>query len=392
MKRYGFGPEFVPDFKAIKGDTSDNIPGVPGIGDKGAGELIQTFGTIEQMLARWDEIPPKYLKKMEPVKEQMLKSKWLATIECNVPLTYDLGPFVLTQEQLAAAQAMFESLEFRSLQRRARRRWEPISTGLPRVQGEVVAVVEEGGTEKLDIELSERPTTHRWVGSSTTGGTRSSSPPLPRRTSSISRSGRPSSRVGRKAVRASESDALRLIAALPDLAVLHDSKPIYKKIGTTGGPPMEKYASGARMAGDTGGPPVLPPRFDSLLAGYVLLQSGRSQLRVAGSDSKLHRASSPVPSRMRWRARCWCSETQCADRLEHEQQTRVPAKVEAPLIPVLAEMENLGITVDRDQLRGVSKQPRGHDRPDRGKSTRSPAAGIHHRLTQAARRGALRER
>src|SRR5437016_10346094 len=100
VERYGFGPEFVPDYKALKGDTSDNIPGVPGIGDKGAADLIQKFGTIENMLARFEEIDPKYAKKIEPVKDQMVTSKWLATIKCDVPLDYDFKPFILTEEQM----------------------------------------------------------------------------------------------------------------------------------------------------------------------------------------------------------------------------------------------------------------------------------------------------
>src|SRR5580658_6921632 len=62
VARYGFGPKFVPDFKALKGDTSDNIPGVPGIGDKGAAELIAAFGTIESMIERMAEIPEKFRK------------------------------------------------------------------------------------------------------------------------------------------------------------------------------------------------------------------------------------------------------------------------------------------------------------------------------------------
>ena len=84
--RYGFGPEYIPDFKALKGDTSDNIPGVAGIGDKGAAELIQQFGTIEQMIERFAEIPPKYQKKMEGQADTMRLCKRLATIVRDVPL------------------------------------------------------------------------------------------------------------------------------------------------------------------------------------------------------------------------------------------------------------------------------------------------------------------
>ena len=117
-ERYGFGPVHVPDYKAIAGDSSDNIPGVPGIGEKGATALIQQFGSIERILERFDDVEPKYQKKIEPAKEQMVQSKWLATIDRKVPLSYDFKPFALTDDQIATATKMLEALEFKSLVRR----------------------------------------------------------------------------------------------------------------------------------------------------------------------------------------------------------------------------------------------------------------------------------
>lgn len=337
MERYGFGPEFVPDYKAIKGDTSDNIPGVPGIGDKGAAELIQQFGTIEQMLARWDDIPPKFQKKMEPVREQMLKSKWLATIRCDVPLAYDFKPFVLSKQQLEAAQAMFESLEFRSLQRRA-----PKTLGAY-LDGNAPAIGEGGdednaevGTEKLEIsvaKVSDYSALARFV-EDRRYSVFFSAPQAadlfeqPSRLAYVA--------VGKNAVEASEEDALRLIAALPDLAVLHDSKPNYKKI----------LAGGVDW--------VEPPRFDSLLAGYVL-QSGRANYALR--DLVQGYTDLQVPTEPHEMAGAMLIlEDGMMNRLEKEQQTGVLRSMELPLIPILAHMENLGIKVDRDQLREFSKQ------------------------------------
>ena len=80
-KRYGFGPEFVPDYKALVGDTSDNIPGVPGIGDKTAKALISTYGDIENIIANLDEVtPPRAKKALEANVEGARFSKRLATI------------------------------------------------------------------------------------------------------------------------------------------------------------------------------------------------------------------------------------------------------------------------------------------------------------------------
>ena len=118
INRYGFEPLLVPDYKSIVGDTSDNIPGVPGIGEKGATQLIQQFGTIENMLAHWDEVDAKFQKKIEPVKEQMLQSKWLATINREAPVDLTFEDFKLDENEFQAAKAFLELYELRSHVRR----------------------------------------------------------------------------------------------------------------------------------------------------------------------------------------------------------------------------------------------------------------------------------
>ena len=81
VDRYGFGPEFVPDYKALVGDTSDNIPGVPGIGDKTASALIAKFGDLEQIIKNQDDVTPTRARNaLADNHEQARKSKHLATI------------------------------------------------------------------------------------------------------------------------------------------------------------------------------------------------------------------------------------------------------------------------------------------------------------------------
>jgi DNA polymerase-1 len=334
IQRYGFGPEFITDFKAIKGDTSDNIPGVPGIGDKGAAELIQSFGTIEQMLEKWDEIPPKYQKKMEPVREQMLKSKWLATIKCDVPLTYNFEPFVLNQQQLEAALAMFESLEFKSLHRRAPKTLGAYLSG-NLSSGIEIAEVE---SEKLEIKLSQvtnYDALAKFVDDRRFSVFFSSAPAQDLFEQPVAKA---FVAVGRHAVEAREEDAFRLISELPDLAVLHDSKPTYKRM--------------LSLAAFNGS--YEPPRFDSLLAGYVL-QSGRATYALRDLIQGYTDLQVPTEAHEMAGAMLVLEDAMC-DRLEKEQQTRVLREMELPLIPILADMENLGIMVDRDQLREFSKQ------------------------------------
>ena len=85
IDRYGIAPELIPDFYGLKGDTSDNIPGVPGIGDKTASELIQSFGSLEEVLEHIDEISgPKRKENLLGHAEDARISKQLATIQRDV--------------------------------------------------------------------------------------------------------------------------------------------------------------------------------------------------------------------------------------------------------------------------------------------------------------------
>src|SRR6201989_307611 len=87
----GVPPERVIDVMALRGDSIDNIPGAPGIGDKGSVELIQTFGTVEAALDRADEVKKKtYRESLQNNRENILLSKELVTIHTNVPIEYSI--------------------------------------------------------------------------------------------------------------------------------------------------------------------------------------------------------------------------------------------------------------------------------------------------------------
>ncbi|MCA9834565.1 MAG: DNA polymerase I [Thermomicrobiales bacterium] len=116
IERYGFGPEYVPDYKALVGDTSDNIPGVPGIGDKTAKKLIMEFGPIAEIFAHKDEVTPTRARNaLEGTLEQALESKHLATIVRNVDISLDLSEAELGDYDHDAAVDLFRVLEFRGL-------------------------------------------------------------------------------------------------------------------------------------------------------------------------------------------------------------------------------------------------------------------------------------
>ncbi|MCS7066384.1 MAG: hypothetical protein NZL85_08955, partial [Fimbriimonadales bacterium] len=120
QQRYGIRPEQVPDLKALQGDPSDNIPGVPGVGEKTAVKLLQQFGTVENLLEHLEEVAdPKLRERLAEKREQILQSKMLATIVREVPLElHDIPPFRLTPERVQAVQRVLEDLEFRSILKR----------------------------------------------------------------------------------------------------------------------------------------------------------------------------------------------------------------------------------------------------------------------------------
>ena len=111
----GVGPEQVADLLALKGDAIDNIPGAPGIGDKGAVDLIQQFGSVEAALDRASEVTRKmYRESLQQNRERVLLSKRLATIERNVPIECELDSLVAAEPDIAALRAAFKELEFHS--------------------------------------------------------------------------------------------------------------------------------------------------------------------------------------------------------------------------------------------------------------------------------------
>ena len=112
----GVPPGKVVDLMALLGDTIDNIPGAKGIGEKGATELIQKFGTVENALAHADEVANKrYREALQQQKEQVLMSKQLAAIETEVPLELDLAKLKMCDPDPAALSELYRELGFNSL-------------------------------------------------------------------------------------------------------------------------------------------------------------------------------------------------------------------------------------------------------------------------------------
>ena len=115
-ERYGFEPPLVVDFKALQGDVSDNIPGVPGIGEKTAKSLVAEYGTVESILAAVPSMKPgRVSRALEEYADQARVSKRMATIVRDLDVPLDLEGARIGEYDRERARELFEELEFRSL-------------------------------------------------------------------------------------------------------------------------------------------------------------------------------------------------------------------------------------------------------------------------------------
>jgi DNA polymerase-1 len=114
-ERFGLPPSKYLEFVALKGDTSDNIPGVPGVGDKTASKLVQEFGSVEELLARTDELKGKLKENIEAAGERLALNKDLARIVTDLPLDVEPQDAVMGEWDVEEVRRLFTSLEFRSL-------------------------------------------------------------------------------------------------------------------------------------------------------------------------------------------------------------------------------------------------------------------------------------
>ena len=118
-QKFELDPSQIVDYKGLRGDPSDNIPGVYGVGDKTAKKLLNQYGSVENIYKNLQDITPKSLQtKLTENYEQALLSKQLATIETNVPLTINIEECEYNQYDKEKAKEIFEAYNFKSLIKR----------------------------------------------------------------------------------------------------------------------------------------------------------------------------------------------------------------------------------------------------------------------------------
>jgi DNA polymerase-1 len=152
--RYGIKPEQIPDFIGLKGDTSDNIPGVPGIGDKTAGQLIAQYGSLEGVLEHVDELSPARRKNITEHAADARTSKELATMRRDLEIDCEPAALVLSPPDRSQLREMFRRFEFRGLLGRVDTLDEAVPAAARTVAGTAVAWEEAGALPKLSGPVS----------------------------------------------------------------------------------------------------------------------------------------------------------------------------------------------------------------------------------------------
>jgi DNA polymerase I len=338
IDRYGIAPELIPDFYGLKGDTSDNIPGVPGIGDKTASDLLQRFGSLDDVLASIDEISgAKRKQNLTEHAENARISKQLATAVRDVPIEVDLDSAVSAPPDRSRLRETFREFELREPLRRIEEALaEQDEAEVPRSQTEVtidVRAVEVPASEleRLDGELAalaaERP-------------------------------GAPEDEIEGEAV-PSHLQALGFAAyAGGDEVLVGETETLAALTLSWGSRPVVAHDWKTIATGEE--PCDAPPlEHDTMVAAYLLDPAGRAYplLEIAEREGIGAQVDGNGKRDLAERA-VLTRELAERQRVEIEEQglTGLFRDVELPLVDVLVEMERTGVKLDTERLAAISRK------------------------------------
>jgi len=341
----GVPPERVVDVMALRGDAIDNIPGAPGIGDKGSVDLIKRFGTVEQALDRAAEVEKKtYRESLQNNRDNILLSKKLVTIDCDVPIELDVNAMKLGQPDVEALQDLFTELEFTSLlkellpvvevsetnytEAKSAADVEEVLKSVP-AAGALAVAVEGESTVEDEQQAEEEESENRML-------PLTSEPLSPERPRNIAISSAQGVVVTVNAE--TEGAASKLKAALADEHLpkaVHDYKAathIFERQGITlqgveHDPMLYSY--------------LLNPTYSSHRLADVALR--RFNLKLSGTLPE----AADITGRL---------ATALRREVEESGLLRLYEEIDLPLVPVLARMEHAGVKIDRVALAEMSSR------------------------------------
>ena len=347
-EKWGVPPERIVDVLALMGDSVDNIPGVPGIGDKGARDLVREFGPVEGVLDNADKVKrAAYRDGLKAHREDALLSKKLATLRFDAPIELDLAALERQKPDRPAAHALFSELEFQALAKEFMPE-ATASTTAHRVvasEAELQALVEQalgsGGVSVAMVGTAPEPMRARLLGLAL-ASTPGSAAYVPLGHATLEGPGP-----------LAPARALSLLGPL-------FADPAVRKLSSNAKRDLILLArAGVRGAGWT---------FDALLAAYLLNPGRRAysldelaveflaEHRTMGGETA--GASASVEATAQTAGQDADAVLRMAEkvnaRLEEEHLAEVYAKMEMPLAPVLADMEVAGVKIDCDLLGAMS--------------------------------------
>ncbi len=376
VARFGVEPSQLTSYKALVGDASDNIPGVPGIGEKTAAKLLNTFGDLDSIFEHLPDVMPQRVQtSLAESKELAETGRRLSTIVTDVPLEFSLDDCRIGNYDLERALELLKELEFNSLASRlpqvlsetdspsAATTTPPVATPTPST--DAVVYSEELATA-LDSELARA---HEVV----------LCPVLPAQVQTGSRSGRrgtaavatldglgisdhagrlvyiptisPSPNVPEGLISDGTRDVLRsAFTNGHQVRVSDDAKSVIRFLMLLGIPEGDSWFDipvAAHLAGDKA----------VTLAALALNRLGLTLGEPRTSNGPLAGRSDEETAAIlsRYAAACWALREQLTAEMAGRQVLDLFTGVEMPLVPVLAEMENNGILVDAQKLREMSR-------------------------------------
>jgi DNA polymerase I len=367
QERYGVRPDQIPDLKALKGDTSDNIPGVPGIGEKTAVKLLNQFEHVETIYEYlWQVSPLKLQEALRTHEQQARHSKHMATIVCDVPVEFDLDRCRVNDYHREQVVDLFRELEFRSLLPRLPEvdaAFAPESSAAPAVEQRPCVYTPIRTVEALDEVIARARAAGRIAVDTET----TSQSAMRARLVGIALAVEPYEGYYVPVGHAAEDDPgqLPLATVIERLAPLL-ADPTVAKLGHNLKYDMIVLANA--------GAPLAGIGQDTMIAAYLL---GESQIGLkALAFSELGVEMTPITEligtgrkqiTMDQVAVDTASSYACADvdmtlrlaavlepKLREAGLSDLYERIELPLVPVLVAMERRGVALDTDVLREMS--------------------------------------
>jgi DNA polymerase-1 len=349
----GVPPGRVVDVMALRGDSIDNIPGAPGIGDKGSVDLIQRFGSVEQALEHAAEVEKKtYRESLQQNREAILFSKRMATIDTSVPVELDVEAMRAGEPDLAALRGLFSELEFTTLlkellptaevsevdyqQATSARDVQAVLQGLKPGAALAVAIEDTVAAPAGDVEEDEQERTLPL---------QAAAPPLaaPAHSAAIS------VEAGKALVVLLDDGAAanKLRAALADPALpkaVHNYKAAMHALNPIdGGDAPLRAIEGVRDESMLYSY-LLDPTYASHLLAEVALR--RFNRKLAGSLAEAADFTARLAAALR-------------QEVEEAGLRSVYEQIDLPLVPVLARMERAGVKIDCEVLARMSARLEG---------------------------------